>query len=425
MTKIMPPPPSLRSSARSRFEAMLDAARCNCPNGGGFASAHFVLVVDAYTSRIVRDLYAEEELIGLKMATLDVLGTPRTTSDQLDAVYFVRELTEATVRAIATDFHVLRVSPVGDGDSCACFARLLYCGIEDAAVSVQRYLRAHVFSLAPISALAHATLRAHTVLGTEELGPPALMTLQRIEAMDYRVLDDEVFLLSDGASDLLAAFPPSGRTAAWEVHMDVLAAQLGGLVASLGAGPRRGGSGSSKTSGSASRRRRVRVASSAGAVARAVATRLAAAQRQQLDGGSGSDTDDTDATTTRVIVLDRPFDPVAPLVHASGFEAMVHDRVALGYTDKLPGIVNARHTRRDGRYAYEIYVRDASGACAVVSNALRERIVAPPPPALGDDAPLAVGTAVELVATHPSLLRADAARSPTLRERHRCRLHKP
>ena len=61
-------------------------------------------------------------------------------------------------------------------------------------------------------------------------------------------------------------------------------------------------------------------------------------------------------------MLDRSFDPVAPLVHASGFEAMVHDRVALGYTDKLPGIVNARHTRRDGRYAYEIYVRDAFGS---------------------------------------------------------------
>jgi hypothetical protein len=61
-------------------------------------------------------------------------------------------------------------------------------------------------------------------------------------------------------------------------------------------------------------------------------------------------------------VLDRSFDPVAPLVHASGFEAMVHDRVALEYTDKLPGIVNARHTLRDGRCAYDIYVRDAFGS---------------------------------------------------------------
>ena len=393
-------PESLRTLARARFEAHLATASRACPNGA-FANARFVLVVDAYALRIVRDLYAKDELIELGVAVVDEIGTLRCSSDELDAIYFVRDIGEApTLGAILADFCALRLSAIADDEKCACLARVLYCGMSDAAIAVKRYLRAHVFSLMPIGAGARAELEANAVLGSNELGPRALLTLEHVPALDFRSVNDSTFLLgSDGADDLRAAFPPDGRSPAWAAHTEALAAQLAAVVRTLHSGdaPGRGC------------RRCVRVSSTASGTARAVAVGVAAAlgRSARLSGdcdvAAAGDPPASLRAATRIIVVDRSFDPVAPLAHASGFEAMVHDRVALEYCDTLPGVVLARRPTawKSAEFVYDVDVRDASGARAEARAVPRASIVEPPLSA----GAVAVGAAVSVRATVRTRLR--------------------
>ena len=250
-----------------------------------------VLIVDRVTVKVVSSACGMSDLTGQGVSLVENIALGRQPQPHLEAVYFITPSPGSVAKLIA------------DFDDAAAKKKSKNGGEGRG----QMYRKAHVFFSSPLPPAQLEAIKSCKSL-VEALGSLVEFNLE------YFTKDSRTFVTDQpGAMEVIFGGSSPSTTAEFNAECDLTATRLATLMAALREFPTIRYKAAKNADG----------AVAVGGAAAAVATKVHRAMLSLASKSSSSSI--PTAPTCDLLILDRSFDPIAPIVHEWTYEAMVHD----------------------------------------------------------------------------------------------------